>query len=222
MSYSIKEAFYTLQGEGAHSGRPAVFCRFTGCNLWSGKEKHRKNAICNFCDTDFVGTDGEGGGFFKTSHELANHLYNFWPNSKLLTAAKPFIVITGGEPLLQLDQSLIGALKARNFYIAIETNGTIKPPSGIDWICMSPKANTDIIINVCDELKFVYPQNLLQPSDVEHIKATHYFLTPKAPPLKSNTDLYSKDKITQDTITYCLKNPKWKLNLQTHKIVGIN
>lgn len=210
--YSVKEIFYTLQGEGAQTGRAAVFCRFAGCNLWSGHEKDRADAICDFCDTDFVGTDGKGGGKFETAFDLAKAVADKWQgvaNDK----AKPFVVCTGGEPLLQLDEELIEAFHSFGFEIAIETNGTKHAPEGIDWICVSPKANAEIVITKGHELKLVYPQPTAMPERFEHLDFQHFFLQPM--------DGEEREKKTQLAIEYCLKNPQWRLSLQTHKIIGI-
>lgn len=210
--YSIKEAFYTLQGEGAHAGRPAIFCRFTGCNLWSGREEDRAKAVCNFCDTDFIGTDGQNGGKFSTPEALATHLKGFWPKSEDTTA--PYLVCTGGEPALQLDKALIDALHAEGFIIAIETNGTKPLPDGIDWICVSPKADAKIIITSGNELKLVYPQLLARPEQFINMQFEHFYLQPLDGP--------HADKSLKDSIQYCLLHPQWKLSLQTHKIIGID
>ncbi|GAA4650656.1 7-carboxy-7-deazaguanine synthase [Kistimonas scapharcae] len=216
--YSVKEIFYTLQGEGAHTGRPAIFCRFSGCNLWSGLEKHRASAICNFCDTDFRGTDGPGGGRFDTTEQLVETLLSYWPEG---LEAPPFVVCTGGEPLLQLDQSLVDAMHERGIEIALETNGTLVPPKGIAWICVSPKGKADVVINECDELKLVYPQQDAMPERFAHIRAQYYYLTPVADPhSNSNTHLY-RDAVTAETIAYCLAHPQWRLNLQSHKVINI-
>ena len=216
--YSVKEVFYTLQGEGAHVGRPAIFCRFSGCNLWSGREQDRNSAICNFCDTDFVGTDGEGGGKFSSAEALAENLLSYWPEN---TGVHPFIVCTGGEPLLQLDSPLIDALHKLHFEIAIETNGTQPVPEGIDWVCVSPKGLAGVVVKECDEIKLVYPQPEVTPESFEHIKANHYYLSPKASPFRNTHDPLYQNKVTADTIEFCKKNPTWKLNLQTHKITLI-
>lgn len=209
--YSVKEIFYTLQGEGQRTGRPAVFLRFSGCNLWNGKESDRESALCNFCDTDFVGTDGLHGGKYATAGELAAQVHSLWP--KEVRDSKPYVVCTGGEPLLQLNTSLIDALHDVGFEIAIETNGTISPPNGIDWICMSPKPDTKIVLVKGDELKFVYPQNKLQPESFQDLEFKHFYLQPMASThLQTNVQL---------CITYCLEHPKWSLSLQTHKILGI-
>ena len=207
--YSVKEIFYTLQGEGANAGRPAVFCRFTGCNLWTGREEDRADAVCSFCDTDFVGTDGEGGGKFKTADLLAAEVEKHWGD----TPSNRFVVLTGGEPLLQVDAALIDALHARLFTIAVETNGTIEPPPGLDWICVSPKADATIVVTEGDELKLVFPQEGVDPERFTDLRFTHFFLQPM-------------DNVLQQTnqrlaMQYCLAHPQWKLGLQTHKMLGI-
>lgn len=208
--YSVKELFYTLQGEGANVGRPAVFCRFSGCNLWSGREVDRSTSICRFCDTDFVGTDGTGGGKFETADQLGDQVALKWLAA---SAEKRLVVCTGGEPLLQLDRGLIDALHARGFEIAIETNGTLNAPFGIDWICVSPKADTDLAIREGQEIKLVYPQVGAAPERFEKLQFEHRFLQPMdGPDLEANT---------QAAIAYCLKYPQWRLSLQTHKIIGI-
>ena len=210
-SYKVKEIYYTLQGEGAHTGRPAVFCRFSGCNLWSGREEDRHKAICQFCDTDFWGTDGENGGSFKTAEALAKAVAQLWPQK--VNRGKPYVVCTGGEPLLQLDQDLVDAFHQEGFEIAIETNGTIVPPEGIDWICMSPKANTDLKLLQGNELKLVFPQEGAEPERFEAFDFEHFFLQPMdGPAAKENTEL---------TLDYCLKHPQWNLSLQTHKLLDI-
>jgi len=211
MSYAVNEVFYSLQGEGFHSGRAAVFCRFSGCNLWTGLEKDRVKAICKFCDTDFVGTQGEGGGKFKTAKELAHHVLSFWPKK---LNEKPFIVCTGGEPLLQLDQNLVEAFHHSNMEIAIETNGTIIPPAGIDWICVSPKANSELLLKSGDEIKIIYPQIGIDPADFLKLNFKNYFLQPMdSPLLKLNTI---------ETVNYCKTHKEWKLSLQIHKYLGIS
>ncbi|MGE0829516.1 MAG: 7-carboxy-7-deazaguanine synthase [Hyphomonadaceae bacterium] len=210
MSYSVKEIFYTLQGEGAQAGRPAVFLRFAGCNLWSGREEDRADAVCTFCDTDFVGTDGEGGGRFANAAALAEAAHARWPAD---AGGRAYIVCTGGEPLLQLDAPLIAALHAKGFEIAVETNGTLTAPPGLDWICVSPKAQTELAQTHGDELKLVYPQTDNRPEDFERFSFRHYFLQPMDGP-----------KITENTqaaIAYCKAHPKWRLSLQTHKLLGI-
>ena len=213
MPYSVKEMFHTLQGEGANAGRSAVFCRFAGCNLWSGYEVDRANAICNFCDTDFVGVDGKNGGEFKEANELAEAVDKIW-DAQVNNKKNKFIVFTGGEPLLQLDVLLINALHKKDFEIAIETNGTQAAPSNIDWVCMSPKTNVaDLVITSGDELKFIYPQESLTPEQFENLDFGCFYLVPK--------DGENKVKNTQLATDYCLKNPKWKLNLQMHKLIGL-
>lgn len=210
MTYAVKEIFFTLQGEGANSGRPAVFCRFAGCNLWSGLEPDRASAQCSFCDTDFVGTDGSGGGKFDTAAELADAVRNMWPVG---AGGTPFVVCTGGEPLLQLDQELVMALHHAGFEIAVETNGTVAPPPGIDWLCVSPKAGADLVVTVGDELKLVYPQDGASPEHYEALRFRHFFLQPMDGP--------AREMNTLKTVDYCLTHPKWRLSLQTHKLLGI-
>ena len=213
MTYSVKEIYYTLQGEGAQTGRPAVFLRFAGCNLWTGREKDRARAVCNFCDTEFVGTDGPGGGKYKTAEALASAVDGHWPAT--FRRDKPYVVCTGGEPLLQLDDAAIDALHARGFEVAIETNGTLASPAGVDWICVSPKAGAAVVQATGQELKLVYPQkeSEAQPDRFEHLEFDHFFLQP--------LDDDSLDSNTRATIEYCLEHPQWKLSLQTHKIIGI-
>ena len=208
MSYTVKEIYYTLQGEGAQAGRAAVFCRFAGCNLWSGREADRAQAVCQFCDTDFVGTDGPGGGKFDSAEALAAAVARRWPGG-----GQPLVVCTGGEPLLQLDQALVEALHARGFAIAIETNGTHLPPPGIDWICVSPKAGAELVLQSGHELKLVYPQAGAEPERFAHLAFQNFFLQPlDGPALTQNTQLAT---------AYCLAHPKWRLSLQTHKLIGI-
>ncbi len=210
MAYKVKEIFYTLQGEGGQSGRPAVFCRFTGCNLWTGREKDRPKAICQFCDTDFIGMDGLNGGKYKTAEELAKKVKSIWGD---ITLGKPFVVCTGGEPALQLDKKLINAFHTEGLEISIETNGTMELPEGIDWICVSPKANTDLVILKGHELKLVYPQKGAEPERFTHLNFDNFYLQPM-------DGIFQKENI-QLTVEYCLKNPQWKLSLQTHKILNI-
>ena len=211
MAYAVKEIFYTLQGEGAQSGRGAVFCRFAGCNLWSGAEKDRASAICQFCDTDFADTNGPGGGKFATADSLAAAIQEKWPSGS--APAKRYVVCTGGEPLLQLDAALIEALHMCNFEIAVETNGTIPAPNPIDWICVSPKSGAPLRQTTGNELKLVYPQTGLDPESLAHLQFKYFFLQPMdGPNLAANTEL---------AVQYCLKHPQWRLSLQTHKIVGI-
>ena len=211
MSYSVKEIFYTMQGEGAQSGRPAVFCRFAGCNLWSGREKDRATAVCRFCDTDFVGIDGDNGGRFDTAESFATAVRAQWKSND--PTVKPLVVCTGGEPLLQLDTVAVQALQDLGFEVAVETNGTQSAPKNIDWICMSPKAGTKIVLTEGDELKLVFPQPDLQPSSVEHLQFKNWFLQPMDGP--------ERDKNVQLTLQYCLAHPRWRLSLQMHKLVGI-
>ncbi|MES2113960.1 MAG: 7-carboxy-7-deazaguanine synthase [Pseudomonadota bacterium] len=210
MTYSIKEIFYTLQGEGAHAGRPAVFCRFSGCNLWTGRESDRASAVCQFCDTDFVGTDGEGGGKFATPAALADAIDALWPASY---PASKYVVFTGGEPLLQLDGPLIAAMHAAGFEIAIETNGTIAVPPGVDWICVSPKMGSQLAVQRGNEIKVVIPQTDQDLAAYEGLAFDHFFVQPMDGPLAEfNT------KLAIDT---CKRRPKWKLSLQTHKLLQI-
>ena len=210
MSYSIKEIFYTLQGEGAHAGRPAVFCRFTGCNLWSGREADRATAVCKFCDTDFVGTNGEGGGKFGYADVLADTIDVLWPATH---ATSKYVVFTGGEPLLQLDAAIIDAMHARGFTIAIETNGTLPVPPGVDWICVSPKVGAALVVFSGNELKVVMPQLGQTLAEYEGFDFEHFFVQPMdSPALEHNTRL---------AIDTCKRNPKWKLSLQTHKLLQI-
>jgi 7-carboxy-7-deazaguanine synthase (Cx14CxxC type) len=210
MTYSVKEIFYTLQGEGAQAGTPAVFLRFTGCNLWSGLEQDRHQAICQFCDTDFVGTDGINGGKFKHAQELAEAVALQWPNKNL---AHRLVVCTGGEPLLQLDTVLIEALHKLGFKIAVETNGTIAAPAGLDWICVSPKSDAPLNQNTGDELKLVFPQNKAKPELFEGLAFKHFLLQPMDGPKQTEH--------MQQAAQYCLQYPQWRLSLQTHKIIGI-
>lgn len=210
MSYAVKEIFYTLQGEGAQAGRPAVFCRFAGCNLWSGQEQARAGAVCRFCDTDFVGTDGPGGGSFADADALANAIGAAWKGNG---GAQRFVVCTGGEPLLQMDVALIDALHARGFEIAVETNGTVRAPAGLDWICVSPKAEADLVQTCGDELKLVYPQAGGDPERFEALAFDHWFLQPM--------DGADRAGNSQKAIAYCLAHPKWRLSMQTHKYLGI-
>lgn len=209
MTYSVKEIFYTLQGEGANAGRPAVFCRFAGCNLWSGREIDRSTAMCKFCDTDFIGTNGLGGGKFDSAVELAERVASFWPSE----ASHRFVVLTGGEPLLQVDSALIETLHASGFAIAVETNGTIKAPAGIDWICVSPKAGADWRQRSGNELKVVWPQPGIELAALENTAFDHRFLQPMDGPDRVDN--------TQQCIALCLSRPAWKLSLQAHKIIGI-
>lgn len=209
--YLVKEIFYTLQGEGAQVGRPAVFCRFSRCNLWTGRESQRASAICQFCDTDFVGTDGPGGGRFTTATALALAVRNAWGGDT--NAVEPFVVCTGGEPLLQLDAPAIDALHEAGFSVAVETNGTQAAPAGLDWICVSPKAGAPIVLDRGDELKLVFPQPGAPPESFEHLKFSRFLLQPMDGP--------DRDLNTSLAIEYCLAHPRWRLSLQTHKYTGI-
>ncbi|MEJ6003231.1 7-carboxy-7-deazaguanine synthase [Paucibacter soli] len=211
MTYAVKEIFYTLQGEGAQAGRASVFCRFAGCNLWSGREQDRADAVCNFCDTDFVGTDGQGGGKFVTADDLAEAIASRWPQGQ---AGKPYVVCTGGEPLLQVDEALIAALHARGFEIAVETNGTQPAPPGLDWICVSPKADAEIVLTRGDELKLVFPQPLARPERFAGLQFQHFFLQPMDSPLLQKQH-------TRDAVAYCMAHPQWRLSVQMHKVIGI-
>jgi 7-carboxy-7-deazaguanine synthase (Cx14CxxC type) len=210
MTYSVKELFYTLQGEGAQSGRPAVFLRFAGCNLWSGLEKDRDDAVCNFCDTDFVGVDGPGGGKFPDAEALADAVARQWPRNG---AGTPYVVCTGGEPLLQLDAAAIEAIHARGFEVAVETNGTIAAPETLDWICVSPKADAPLKQTTGNELKLVYPQDLAAPERFEDLAFDFFFLQPMDGP--------SLGENTAAAIEYCKRRPQWRLSVQSHKILGI-
>lgn len=210
MAYAVKEVFYTLQGEGANTGMPAVFCRFAGCNLWSGREKDRADAVCRFCDTEFVGTDGPGGGRFATADELARAVEAAWPEA---SQAHRFVVCTGGEPLLQLDAILVDALHARGFRIAIETNGTLPVPEGIDWTCVSPKARAPLVVTRGDELKLVYPQEGAAPERFEGLDFRHLSLQPMDGP--------TRELNTRLALEYCKAHPRWRLSLQVHKLLGI-
>ncbi|HEV8690043.1 MAG TPA: 7-carboxy-7-deazaguanine synthase [Ideonella sp.] len=211
MAYSVKEIFYTLQGEGGQTGRAAVFCRFAGCNLWSGREQDRAAATCSFCDTDFVGTNGLGGGKFDTAQALAAAVAQRWPQAR--EGGRPLVVCTGGEPLLQLDEPLVEALHAQGFEIAVETNGTQPAPKGLDWICVSPKADAPLVLTSGDELKLVFPQPLAMPERFAGLAFRHFFLQPMDGP--------DRERNTQLATEYCLAHPHWRLGLQTHKIIGI-
>lgn len=209
MAYSVKEVFYTLQGEGHNSGRAAVFCRFSGCNLWNGQASGRAEAVCKFCDTDFVGIDGEGGGKFWTAASLAAHVASFWPAS---SDCPPFVVCTGGEPLLQLDEELIDELHRAGFIVAVETNGTLEPPRGIDWICVSPKHGTELKTLAGNEIKVVFPQET-DPREYERLRFDHFFIQAMDGPRQAEN--------LSAAVRFCMDNPRWKLSLQTHKLLHI-
>lgn len=213
MTYSVKEIYYTLQGEGAQTGRPAVFLRFAGCNLWSGREEHRADAVCRFCDTEFVGTDGPGGGKFESAAELAVAVRRALPADAV--AESHYVVCTGGEPLLQLDEALIAALHAMGFEVGVESNGTLAAPPGIDWLCISPKAAAPVVQTSGDELKLVYPQEeaAAQPEEFARLRFEHFFLQPLDGP--------EREENTRRAVDYCLAHPRWKLSVQTHKVLGI-
>jgi 7-carboxy-7-deazaguanine synthase (Cx14CxxC type) len=216
MSYAVKEIYYTLQGEGAQTGRAAVFCRFAGCNLWSGNEVDRAEAVCKFCDTDFVGVAGKGGGRFEAAEELAEAIGQKWPADSGQPSSglgKRFVVCTGGEPLLQLDAKLIAALHGRDFEIAVESNGTIAAPKGLDWLCVSPKAGAELKQRSGDELKLVFPQLGVDPAKFEALAFRHFFMQPMDGP--------SREAYTELALRYCLDHPQWRLSLQTHKLLGI-
>ena len=210
MTYQVKEIYYTLQGEGARSGRASVFLRFAGCNLWSGLERDRPDAVCKFCDTDFVGTDGSGGGKFSTADALALAAAEQWPAG---SEAQPYVVCTGGEPLLQMDDALVASLHAHGFEIGIETNGTLPPPRGIEWICVSPKANAELELTGGQELKLVYPQDGAPPERYADLLFDYFFLQPMDGP--------EREANTHAAVDYCLAHPQWRLSLQTHKLIGI-
>lgn len=209
MSYTVKEIFLTLQGEGINTGRAAVFCRFAGCNLWSGREHQRSTATCRFCDTDFIGTDGHGGGSFPSAEALADAVEAAWTQG----GGTRLVVCTGGEPLLQLDDLCVEALHRRGFEVAIETNGTRQPPPGVDWTCVSPKAGAELVLDRGDELKLVYPQPGAEPARYEHLDFRHHLLQPLDGPERSRN--------TTAAVHYCLEHPQWRLSLQTHKLLGI-
>jgi 7-carboxy-7-deazaguanine synthase (Cx14CxxC type) len=210
MTYAIKEIYYTLQGEGARAGRAAVFLRFAGCNLWSGQERDRATAVCKFCDTDFVGTDGDGGGKFADASMVAAAVVARWPKDDV---AQPYVVCTGGEPLLQLDEALVAELHARGFEIGVETNGTLLPPKGIEWICVSPKAGSELVLTSGQELKLIYPQEGATPERFARLLFDHFFLQPMDGP--------DRESNTRAATAYCMAHPQWRLSLQTHKLIGI-
>lgn len=213
MVYSVKEIFYTLQGEGAQTGRPAVFCRFSGCNLWSGLERDRDSAVCQFCDTDFVGTNGIGGGKFQSADDLAAAVKAAWQHDVKTDGGKPMVVCTGGEPLLQLDEPLTEAFHAAGFEVAVESNGTVIPPKGIDWLCISPKIGSEMVVTGGQELKLVYPQKGGEPAQFEHLDFENFFLQPM--------DSENQTENTAAAVEHCKTHPKWRLSIQTHKLVGI-
>ena len=228
--YRVKEMFYSLQGEGARAGRAAVFCRFSKCNLWNGREDSRSTAICQFCDTDILGIDGQNGGEFESVQNLAEKIENMWLSNQATSAihpprnvkVKPYVIFTGGEPLLQLNEALIEEMHKRNFEVAIESNGTLPLPKGIDWICLSPKADAAVVFSRCDELKLVYPQALAKPEQFQNFPADYYFLSPMADPgIRFGKDA-TKVNNTQKALEYCLENPQWRLSLQMHKLLGID
>ena len=212
MTYAVKEIFFTLQGEGTNTGRPAVFCRFAGCNLWTGREADRVDATCRFCDTDFVGVDGPGGGKFETANDLARAVAAQWPMN-ISARARRFVVCTGGEPLLQMDAGIVHALHAQGFEIAIETNGTQAPPDGIDWICVSPKVGAPLVLTSGNELKLVYPQDGGEPERYAALDFEQFFLQPMDGP--------DRERNTELALAYCLAHPQWRLSIQTHKLLGI-
>lgn len=216
MTYSVKEIFLSIQGEGAHTGRPSVFLRFAGCNLWSGREKDRASAVCKFCDTEFVGMDGLGGGQFKTAEALALDVMSYWPSND--RGGEPWVICTGGEPLLQLDTDLIEALHKAGFKIGVESNGTLKAPKGIDWLCISPKADAELVQKSGDELKLVYPQPENKPEDFEYLDFNVFSLQPRDDSYLENN---KSDAHKRATFEYCIANPKWRLSLQTHKYLGV-
>lgn len=209
MTYSVKELFKTLQGEGAQAGRAAVFCRFAGCNLWTGREEDRAGAVCRFCDTDFVGTDGDGGGKFQDAAALAEAIARSWGGP----VERRYVVFTGGEPLLQLDAKLVAAVHARGFEIAVETNGTLEPPPGIDWVCVSPKAGAPCVLKAGNELKLVFPQDGIDLTGLQTLKFDHFWVQPMDGPARVAN--------TEAAVAFCLANPIWRLSLQTHKVIGI-
>lgn len=212
--------FYSLQGEGARAGRASVFCRFSKCNLWNGREESRADAVCNFCDTDILGTDGQNGGEFETAAELGKAIQDLWPTGK---SGDPYVVFTGGEPLLQLDETLIEQMHHLGFEVAVETNGTLAAPKGIDWICISPKADSKLVLGRANELKLVFPQEAAMPERFENFNAEHFFLSPRANPSPPSTEVDEVKRMnTQRALDYCLANPKWRLTLQLHKILHID
>jgi len=215
--------FYSLQGEGARAGRAAVFCRFSKCNLWNGREESRLQSVCQFCDTDIVGIDGQNGGEFSSAELLAERILTMWNDQcEQGVAGKPYVIFTGGEPLLQLDEPLIKQMHQLNFEVAIESNGTLALPKGVDWVCLSPKADAKIVFEKCDELKLVYPQKTALPERFEYFPADYYFLSPMANPLIRFGEDNEKQDNTRKALEYCLKHPQWRLTLQMHKLLGID
>nr|WP_255374894.1 MULTISPECIES: 7-carboxy-7-deazaguanine synthase [unclassified Oleiphilus] len=220
MSYKVKEMFYSLQGEGARAGRASVFCRFSKCNLWNGREDSRADAVCNFCDTEILGTDGQNGGVFETALDLGKAIAQLWPHGK---EGSPYVVFTGGEPMLQLDEALVEQMHQLDFEVAVETNGTLRAPNGIDWICISPKADSKLVLERADELKLVYPQEAAMPERFSNFDCAHFFLSPKASPIPPEQGVDGVKRMnTQRALDYCLANPKWRLTLQLHKILEID
>ncbi len=215
--FRVKEAFYTLQGEGARSGRASVFIRFSKCNLWNGREKDRLASVCQFCDTDITGIDGENGGEYSLD-ALVNLANALWPDK---SNGHPYVVFTGGEPALQLTESLVARFKSEGFETAVESNGTLPLPTNLDWVCISPKGQSTLVIDHCDELKLVYPQIDLAPENVLHIKASHYFISPMAEFDVVNSGSIIRENM-QAATQYCLENPQWRMSIQTHKLLGIN
>lgn len=227
--YKVKEMFYSLQGEGARAGRAAVFCRFSKCNLWNGREESRAEAICNFCDTDIVGTDGQNGGEFSDAQSLATSIQALWQANQVIASSsaqsnkvRPYVIFTGGEPLLQLESTLIEHMHQLGFEIAIESNGTLPLPEGIDWVCLSPKGSSKVVFEHCDELKLVYPQAEARPEMYQDFPAEHYFLSPMADPSVRFGDDPDKTNNTRLATEYCLQHPQWRLTLQMHKLLGID
>lgn len=219
MTYRVKEMFYSLQGEGAHQGRASVFVRFSKCNLWNGRESDRATAVCNFCDTDILGTDGQNGGVFETPEALARAAADLWPGTP---DGSSWLICTGGEPLLQLDAPLVGAFKAQGFQVAVETNGTRPAVEGLDWICLSPKGKSELLITRCDELKLVYPQADAPPERFRNIETPLRYLSPMADPQWIAGSDPVKAENTAKALEYCLQHPQWRLSLQTHKLLGID
>ena len=228
--YRVKEMFYSLQGEGARAGRAAVFCRFSKCNLWNGREESRAQAVCNFCDTDILGIDGQNGGAFASAKQLSQQILQLWQSQQLIasehssqaTKAIPYVIFTGGEPLLQLDEELISQMHDFDFEIAIESNGTLPLPQGIDWVCLSPKGSSSVVFESCDELKLVYPQEEALPEHYQDFPARHYFLSPMADPKVHAGEDSKKANNTRLALDYCLSHPQWRLTLQMHKLLGID